>query len=119
MVELAGPGAGGAATSSAVLGDLLAVARGLTSTWAGRAPAVGPPIEATDLLQGSHRWFAVVPAAALSGTREAIDPTVATVTDLEASVAIRTAPLHLDDARAAIGALLADDGDATLYPIDD
>ena len=34
-----GPGAGGAATSSAVLGDLLAIARGLGSTWAGLPPA--------------------------------------------------------------------------------
>ncbi len=34
-VAFAGPGAGGAATSSAVLGDLLAIARGGGSTWAG------------------------------------------------------------------------------------
>ncbi len=34
-VAFAGPGAGGAATSSAVLGDLLAIARGAGSTWAG------------------------------------------------------------------------------------
>jgi homoserine dehydrogenase len=34
-----GPGAGGAATSSAVLGDLLAVARGAGSTWGSRPPA--------------------------------------------------------------------------------
>ena len=37
-----GPGAGGAATSSAVLGDLLAVVRRAGSTWASRAPAHGP-----------------------------------------------------------------------------
>jgi homoserine dehydrogenase len=34
-VAFAGPGAGGAATSSAVLGDLIAIARDLGSTWAG------------------------------------------------------------------------------------
>ena len=34
-VAFAGPGAGGAATSSAVLGDLVAIARGGSSTWAG------------------------------------------------------------------------------------
>jgi len=34
-VAFVGPGAGGAATSSAVLGDLIAIARGLGSTWAG------------------------------------------------------------------------------------
>jgi homoserine dehydrogenase len=39
-VAFSGPGAGGAATSSAVLGDLIAVARDRGSTWAGLPPAV-------------------------------------------------------------------------------
>ncbi|HEX9550526.1 MAG TPA: homoserine dehydrogenase [Candidatus Limnocylindrales bacterium] len=39
-VAFSGPGAGGPATSSAVLGDLVAIARGVGSTWAGHpAPA--------------------------------------------------------------------------------
>jgi homoserine dehydrogenase len=38
-VAFEGPGAGGAATSSAVLGDLLAISRDAGSTWAGLAPA--------------------------------------------------------------------------------
>jgi homoserine dehydrogenase len=38
-VAFSGPGAGGAATASAVLGDLIAVARELGSTWAGLPPA--------------------------------------------------------------------------------
>jgi len=37
-----GPGAGGPATSSAVLADLLAIARGEGSTWGARRPAPGP-----------------------------------------------------------------------------
>jgi homoserine dehydrogenase len=37
-----GPGAGGAATSSAVLGDLMAIARGAGSTWGPRGEAAGP-----------------------------------------------------------------------------
>ena len=37
-VAFEGPGAGGPATSSAVLGDLLAIARGEGSTWAGLPP---------------------------------------------------------------------------------
>ncbi len=37
-----GPGAGGAATSSAVLGDLIAIARGAGSTWGPRPAATGP-----------------------------------------------------------------------------
>jgi homoserine dehydrogenase len=38
-VAFEGPGAGGSATASAVLGDLVAIARGLGSTWAGAAAA--------------------------------------------------------------------------------
>jgi homoserine dehydrogenase len=38
-VAFSGPGAGGPATASAVLGDLIAVARDLGSTWAGLPPA--------------------------------------------------------------------------------
>lgn len=41
-VAFSGPGAGGAATSSAVLADLIAVGRGVGSTWAGLPPASGP-----------------------------------------------------------------------------
>jgi homoserine dehydrogenase len=41
-VAFSGPGAGGAATSSAVLGDLLAIAAGAGSTWASLPPAVAP-----------------------------------------------------------------------------
>ncbi len=39
-IAFEGPGAGGAAAASAVLGDLVAIARGVGSTWAGLAPAV-------------------------------------------------------------------------------
>jgi homoserine dehydrogenase len=39
-VAFSGPGAGGPATSSAVLGDLIAIARGVGSTWGGLPPAV-------------------------------------------------------------------------------
>ena len=38
-VAFSGPGAGGPATSSAVLGDLIAISRELGSTWAGRPQA--------------------------------------------------------------------------------
>jgi homoserine dehydrogenase len=39
-VAFEGPGAGGPATASAVLGDLVAIARGLGSTWAGAPAAI-------------------------------------------------------------------------------
>jgi homoserine dehydrogenase len=117
-VELAGPGAGGEATSSAVLGDLLAIARGLSSTWAGLAPATGPAIPATDPLDGSNRWLMVVPTTATATPRPAIDGNTVSVTDTGASLVIQTERLHLDDARAAVVAFLDAEADAPLYPID-
>ena len=41
-VAFEGPGAGGPAAGAAVLGDLVSIARGLGSTWAGSAPATEP-----------------------------------------------------------------------------
>jgi hypothetical protein len=41
-VAFEGPGAGGRATSSAVLADVLAIARGAGSTWGALRPARGP-----------------------------------------------------------------------------
>jgi homoserine dehydrogenase len=68
-VAFVGPGAGGGATSSAVLSDLLAIARGIGSTWAGLSPAGaaapgvldGPSEQAPD-----RGWFAIVPSDARS-----------------------------------------------------
>ena len=42
QVAFEGPGAGGSATSSAVLADVLALARGAGSTWGALRPAEGP-----------------------------------------------------------------------------
>ena len=47
-----GPGAGGAATSSAVLGDLIAVARGAGSTWGSRPVAVAAASDAVSRPRG-------------------------------------------------------------------
>ncbi|MFI5255546.1 MAG: homoserine dehydrogenase, partial [Candidatus Limnocylindrales bacterium] len=59
-IRISGPGAGAEATSSAVLGDLVAIARGLGSTWAGlpSASAAGP---LADPLAGERRWFHLLP----------------------------------------------------------
>lgn len=59
-VAFSGPGAGGGATSSAVLGDLLAVAREIGSSWAGLAPASAAATEAgaSDRAEPpSDAWF--------------------------------------------------------------
>jgi homoserine dehydrogenase len=94
-VGFSGPGAGGAATSSAVLGDLVAVAQGLGSTWAGLpAAAAEPRSDAEDAFARPRAWFAV------STTGEPI----------------RSDVLSLADARQAFRSRVADS--ATLYPID-
>ena len=116
-VRLAGPGAGGPATSSAVLGDLMAVARGVGSTWAGLAPAGAPAIAAADPLDGRRRWFAVVPAVRSDPVPDILDD--AATIELEDGTAILTEVATLAEARAAFAALLADDVDVTLYPVDD
>ncbi len=59
-VAIGGPGAGGPATSSAVLGDLLAIARGEGSTWAGLPAASGREARIGDHL-GARRWLIADP----------------------------------------------------------
>jgi hypothetical protein len=118
-IRVAGPGAGGAATSSAVLGDLVAVARGLGSTWAGLPPSTGPSQAAVDPLDGPRRWYAFIP------TIPAVDGHLPGPLDRAASVefedgtAIRTEVATLADTRAAFMAILPDEVDVTLYPVDD
>ena len=57
QVAFEGPGAGGRATSSAVLADILAIARGAGSTWGALRPARGPE-PALDLpFEGSKDAF--------------------------------------------------------------
>ncbi|MGH2406923.1 MAG: homoserine dehydrogenase, partial [Candidatus Limnocylindrales bacterium] len=59
-VRFSGPGAGAEATSSAVLGDLVAIARGIGSTWAGLPPA-SSAAPLADPLAGERRWFHLEP----------------------------------------------------------
>jgi homoserine dehydrogenase len=118
---IAGPGAGGAATSSAVLGDLLAVARGLGSTWAGLPPATGPAVAAVDPLDGPRHWYAFVPPMPPALAREPLPAALADAAsvEFEDGIALRSAPVPLAEARAAFAAVLPDGVDVTLYPIDD
>ncbi len=75
-VAFSGPGAGGDPTSSAVLGDLLAIARGGGSTWAGLAPAEEAPVaaNASDPFADPRPWFAFLPGSRGSGSRWARQP---------------------------------------------
>jgi homoserine dehydrogenase len=117
IVRLAGPGAGGPATSSAVLGDLVAVARGAGSTWAGLPPATDAAVAAVDPLDGPRRWYAFVPAVRTGALPPAIDR--AATVDFVDGTAIRTEVATLAEARAAFDAILPDGADVTLYPTDD
>jgi homoserine dehydrogenase len=116
-VRLAGPGAGGSATSSAVLGDLLAVARGLTSTWAGLPSAPGPAEDAGHGLDVARHWYAFVPPVESGELPSALDE-AASVT-FEEGTALRTEVVTLAEARAAFDAILPPGVDVTLYPVDD
>jgi homoserine dehydrogenase len=116
-VRLAGPGAGGPATSSAVLGDLVAVARGVGSTWAGLLPATGPAVAAANPLDGRRHWYAFVPAVR-PGPLPAVLAEAAAVAFDDGS-AIRSEVATLAEARDAFRAILSDDVDVTLYPVDD
>jgi homoserine dehydrogenase len=116
-VRLAGPGAGGAATSSAVLGDLLAVARGQPSTWAGLPPAGAPASAAVDGLDVARHWYAFVPPVDVSNLPAALDE--AASVSFEDGTALRTEVVTLSEARAAFDAILPAGADVTLYPVDD
>jgi homoserine dehydrogenase len=117
-VGLSGPGAGGPATSSAVLGDLVAIARERGSTWAGLERATGPAVAAADPLDGARHWYAFVPAV-----RGDVDlPTAldeAAAVRFEDGTAIRSEVVTLAEAKAAFDAILPPATDVTLYPVDD
>ena len=107
-VAFAGPGAGGPATSSAVLGDLIAIARGLTATWAGLAPAVGPAGTAVTDDESGRRFFATTLPEQL--VRDQVD------IELARGGGFITAPRPLDELRTGLGVVGVV---ATLYPIGD
>ena len=106
-VAFSGPGAGGEATSSAILGDLLAIARGHGSTWAGLAPAAetAAPANLVDPFAAARPWFAFLPGIAPEGVE--LGETAA-VEEIEGGTAVRTGPLPLERIRAAIAPLLPD-----------
>jgi homoserine dehydrogenase len=107
-VWFGGPGAGGPATSSAVLGDLIALARGASSTWAGLAPATGPAIPAQDMDEDGRRFFAS------SLPDQLIRDQVEVETARGGGFVGARCPI--DELRAGLAAVGAA---ATLYPVDE
>jgi homoserine dehydrogenase len=105
-----GPGAGGEATSSAVLGDLIAIARSQGSSWHG-LPEAGLGAAMDPLAAEERRWFAFL-------ADDPVMPGSADLRDMEVAqssggLAVRTQPLSLEAARELLARA------ATLYPIDD
>ena len=117
-IGLSGPGAGGPATSSAILGDLVAIARGLGSTWAGLPPATDPAVAAADPLDGPRHWYAFLPAVRADVTLPSALDEAASVA-FEDGTAIRSEVVTLAEAKAAFASILPDGVDVTLYPVDD
>lgn len=106
-VSFRGPGAGGPATASAVLGDLLALGRGAGSTW-GALPPAGWAGTVTDDLDGERSWFLVPPDP--DAAAAALGPLLLA----RADAAIVTRPSGLAELRARCAALPPD---LALYPV--
>ncbi|MEA2621147.1 MAG: homoserine dehydrogenase [Chloroflexota bacterium] len=108
-VAFRGPGAGGDATSSAVLADLLALARGEGSTWDPLPPAGAA--EVADDLEAPRAWYFTAPEL-LVGT---LPRSVSDVVLVSAEDAIVTRPMDADDLRVRLAG--AGYTDLTLYPV--
>jgi hypothetical protein len=116
-----GPGAGGSSTSSAILADLMAIARGDGSSWAGLRPVTQrrdpSGTSQTDLRFSSSGWFAFVPG--ISGRQVRSGSAGLYGVEAPGGVAIRSAEPSLEKVRSSIRALVAESVDAPIYPIED
>jgi homoserine dehydrogenase len=118
-VAFEGPGAGGPATASAVLGDLLAIARGVGSTWTGRSPADRPVAPLAPPEAGPDRgWFFVLPATAQLEPLSALAPNRVDCAAIHGGTAVLVHGRALSDVRAAAMAALAGAGFLAIYPAD-
>jgi len=124
-VSFEGPGAGGPATSSAVLADLLEVVRSGLSTWADLPPAVADSVAFSDDRDTVRRpWFLCLPGVLPEEVpgrlaEEVSGPPPSTVPRHRSRTwtAIQTRPMPLGDVRDAIEPLIAADRDVPIYPI--
>ncbi len=124
-VSMEGPGAGGPATSSAVLADLLEVARSGLSTWADLPPAPETLVSfADDRATVRRPWFICLPGVLpdevpgrLAEEIAAPPPTAVPRHRSRTWTAVHTRPLTLEDVREAIEPLIAADRDVPIYPI--
>ncbi len=107
-VSMAGPGAGGPATSSAILADVLALGAGAGSTWGILPPAAG--LELEDDLGGEQGWLVVVEGFGEAGFPDTVKELALATTD-EGFV---TKPTSLHAMSAKLGLF---DRPMTVYPV--
>ena len=117
-VAFSGPGAGGPATSSAVLGDLLALARGLGSTWGGLPPAVAVDADLDTMeaawLDSPHGWLVHIPATQeLPAAQDGIEITV-----VEGGLALRSEPRPLAAIREIVRRIAPAGLNPVIYPVE-
>jgi hypothetical protein len=105
---MAGPGAGGVPTSSAVLSDVLALSAGAGSTW-GQLPPAGA-LEIADDMVGPQGWLVLVEGLGVAGLPDALRQLALASTD-EGFV---TPPLELSELTARVGLI---DRAMAAYPI--
>jgi homoserine dehydrogenase len=124
-VSLEGPGAGGPATSSAVLADLLEVVRSGLSTWADLPPAALDLVTLADDRATVRRpWYVCLPGVLPEEVpgrlaEELVGPPPSSLPRHRSRtwVAIQTRPLPLAEVRATIDPLIDPDRDIPIYPI--
>jgi homoserine dehydrogenase len=124
-VSMEGPGAGGPATSSAVLADLLEIARSGLSTWADLPPAAPQLVTLADDRDTVRRpWYVCLPGVLPEEVpgrlaEETVAPPPSSVPRHRSRTwtAIQTRPVPLEDVREAVAQLISDDRDIPIYPI--
>jgi len=124
-VSFEGPGAGGPATSSAVLADILEVARTGLSTWADLPPSADKLVTlADDRATIRREWYVCLPGvlaeevpARLAEGIAGPPPSQVPRHRSRSWAAVRTRPLPLEEIREAVEPLLPPDRDVPIYPI--
>jgi homoserine dehydrogenase len=124
-VSLEGPGAGGPATSSAVLADLLEVVRSGLSTWADLPPAAPDLVTLADDRATVRRpWYVCLPGVLPEEVpgrlaEKLVGPPPSSLPRHRSRtwVAVQTRPLPLAEVRATIDPLIDPDRDIPIYPI--
>lgn len=107
-VTMAGPGAGGPATSSAVLADLLVLGNSTASTWEQLPPAAA--VEVTDDLSLERGWFVAIEGVGAAGFPNGAKELALATTD----EGLVSKPMTLIELSAKLG---MHQSPVTLYPI--